>query len=222
MENPIPKRAHQAEDKAARRRSILKAADSLLDMRARALPSAAEIAAKAGLAKGTLYLYFRTKEEIYLSLLGEGFGIWIQVLRNALAQETMTLERLLFHYSRFGAKNPKVVYLASVSSTILEQNISDEMAFQFKKGLADAVRDMSAEVARRFPPLREEELHGLFIQMYILTTGIWQHCNPPAVVQRAYDRGEGAELVEMDFEGDLHKALLALFTGTITKGMKPS
>ena len=35
-----------------------------------------EVARKAGVAKGTLYLYFRTKEELFLGLLERAFEAW--------------------------------------------------------------------------------------------------------------------------------------------------
>ena len=67
-------RARQDEDKAIRRATILKAAEDLLEVGAPDLPSASAIAKEAKLAKGTLYLYFGTKEEIYLSVLTVGFS----------------------------------------------------------------------------------------------------------------------------------------------------
>jgi hypothetical protein len=42
------------------------------------LPTAAEVAAAAGLAKGTVYLYFKTKEEIFANVLLEG---WLPILQ---------------------------------------------------------------------------------------------------------------------------------------------
>ena len=60
-------RAVDETEKQARRDAILNAADRLFAER-HDLANVADIAAAAGLAKGTVYLYFQTKEEIYLSL----------------------------------------------------------------------------------------------------------------------------------------------------------
>ena len=65
----MARHATAIEDKQARRAAILRAATGLFVAGDGTLPSAAEIAAAAGLAKGTVYLYFRTKEEIFASLL---------------------------------------------------------------------------------------------------------------------------------------------------------
>ena len=60
-------RALDGEDKEARRQAILDAAERLFSER-QALANVADVAEAAGLAKGTVYLYFQTKEEIYLAL----------------------------------------------------------------------------------------------------------------------------------------------------------
>ena len=60
-------RALDGDDKEARRQTILDAAEQLFAER-HELANVADVAAAAGLAKGTVYLYFQTKEEIYLAL----------------------------------------------------------------------------------------------------------------------------------------------------------
>ncbi|MBL8309514.1 MAG: TetR/AcrR family transcriptional regulator [Burkholderiales bacterium] len=60
-------RAMDGDDKEARRQAILDAAERLFADR-HELVNVADVAEAAGLAKGTVYLYFQTKEEIYLAL----------------------------------------------------------------------------------------------------------------------------------------------------------
>lgn len=60
-------RALDGEDKEARRQAILDAAERLFNER-QDLANVADVAETAGLAKGTVYLYFQSKEEIYLAL----------------------------------------------------------------------------------------------------------------------------------------------------------
>jgi AcrR family transcriptional regulator len=60
-------RAVDSVDKEARRTAILDAAERLF-MQRHELTNVADVAAEAGLAKGTVYLYFATKEDIYLAL----------------------------------------------------------------------------------------------------------------------------------------------------------
>jgi AcrR family transcriptional regulator len=70
--NPVPAaivrtRAVDAAEKLARRETLLDAADRLFT-KTQTLANVAEVAKEAGLAKGTVYLYFETKEAIYLAL----------------------------------------------------------------------------------------------------------------------------------------------------------
>ena len=60
-------RALDGDDKEARRQTILDAAERLFAER-HELANVSDVATSAGLAKGTVYLYFQTKEEIYLAL----------------------------------------------------------------------------------------------------------------------------------------------------------
>jgi len=60
-------RAIDGDEKEARRQAILDAADRLFADR-QELANVAAVATAAGLAKGTVYLYFQSKEEIYLAL----------------------------------------------------------------------------------------------------------------------------------------------------------
>ncbi len=60
-------RALDGDEKEAKRQAILDAADALF-AKHQNLANVADVAKAAGLAKGTVYLYFQSKEEIYLAL----------------------------------------------------------------------------------------------------------------------------------------------------------
>ena len=60
-------RAIDDDEKEARRQAILDAADHLFSEH-QDLANMADVADSAGLAKGTVYLYFHSKEELYLAL----------------------------------------------------------------------------------------------------------------------------------------------------------
>ena len=72
-------RAYGDAAKDARRQLILDAADRLFGNE-RVLPSAAQIAEAAGLAKGTIYLYFRSREDMFATLLREKWAIILEAL----------------------------------------------------------------------------------------------------------------------------------------------
>jgi AcrR family transcriptional regulator len=65
----LRQRARNDEDKQVRRAEILTQAAALLGKHPYARITMSQVAAGSGLAKGTLYLYFRSKEELFLALL---------------------------------------------------------------------------------------------------------------------------------------------------------
>lgn len=210
----MKQRARQEEDKELKRQSILDAAEALLNLGKYTLPSASEIASKAGLAKGTLYLYFRTKEEIYLALLAEGFANWLETIKDELMAASPSIEATLGSYSLFCVKNPKIIFLASLSPAILELNISEEMAYLFKKKLADEIREIGELMTKAFPRLSLEHARKLFINSYALTIGLWQHTHPAPIIEKVFKREEVSILL-MNFQEDLYSALEVLWRGSL-------
>ncbi|MDC3402191.1 TetR/AcrR family transcriptional regulator [Alphaproteobacteria bacterium] len=87
----INQRARTAEQKALRRRAVLEAAEIyFLEVGYEAF-SMSNLAKNIGVAKGTLYLYFETREEIFLTLYEESLVRWSQVFIDDLS-DTMTSE----------------------------------------------------------------------------------------------------------------------------------
>src|ERR671939_503365 len=53
-----------------------------------------DIAREAGVASGTIYLYFKTKDEILVTLFREKMAEWVAQVREAIAAEHDPLARL--------------------------------------------------------------------------------------------------------------------------------
>ena len=85
----INQRARSAEQKALRRRAVLEAAETyFLEVGYEAF-SMSKLAKHIGLAKGTLYLYFQTREELFLTLYEQSLIRWSQVFIDDLS-DSMT------------------------------------------------------------------------------------------------------------------------------------
>ena len=65
----------RAREKAEKRREILEAAREVFFQKGVHRATMDDVAARAEVAKGTLYLYFQSKEEILAHLLLEGLSI---------------------------------------------------------------------------------------------------------------------------------------------------
>ena len=119
----INQRARSLEQKALRRRAVLQAAETyLLEVGYEAF-SMSKLAKKIGLAKGTLYLYFQTREELFLTLYDQSLIRWSQVFIDELS-DSMTSkaysQKLLSTASADGTFLPLIIRLEHM----IEHNVA--------------------------------------------------------------------------------------------------
>lgn len=96
-------------ERVARRSSILAAARDVFAERGLVNGTMDEIAERAELSKGALYLYFPSKEELYLSVMDEGMDILIGRLlssRDLSLPADKALERMALAYYQFYVDYP--------------------------------------------------------------------------------------------------------------------
>ncbi|MFQ6607335.1 MAG: TetR/AcrR family transcriptional regulator [Fidelibacterota bacterium] len=82
-------------EKQQRRADIMQAAKEVFFAKGLISATMDEIAIKAELSKGTLYLYFQSKEELYLSLLHEGDNIFMEMMQKELLP-SLSAEELIW------------------------------------------------------------------------------------------------------------------------------
>ena len=85
----INQRARSTEQKALRRHAVLVAAETYFREVGYEAFSMAQLAKKTGVAKGTLYLYFQTREELFLTLYEQSLIRWSQAFIDDLS-DSMT------------------------------------------------------------------------------------------------------------------------------------
>lgn len=89
-------------EKVARRSSILAAAREVFAEKGLVGATMDEIAEKAELSKGAIYLYFPSKEELYLSVMNEGMDILIGrlVIARELSTGSVPADQALKHMAQ--------------------------------------------------------------------------------------------------------------------------
>ena len=85
-------------DKEAKKRQILEAAIAVFARKGVGNTRIAEIAAEAGTGKGTIYEYFRSKEQLFQ----EAFGHFLQQVRNLLKTSLRLLRQEVILFNRVG------------------------------------------------------------------------------------------------------------------------
>jgi TetR/AcrR family transcriptional regulator len=112
-----------------RRREIIDAAERIFFARGLAAATMDEIAEEAELSKGTLYLYFKSKEELYLQIHLRGNRLLTQFFKKAVKRKKVGVEKLRAigeAYYRFFIEHPDyfsaVMYYESNDFDLSEKN----------------------------------------------------------------------------------------------------
>ncbi len=207
--------ALDTKDKQARRDSILIAARGLFLGDSERLPSAAHIADAAGLSKGTLYLYFRTKEEIFMALLHEEWGGLLEQVHHAFRIDKRSTEHkiadFLKGYVEYVHTHPDLLRLDALGYSVLERNLGLDPLRTFKLEFAAALSRAGQAV--------EESLHlpegqgvRLLMHTYALTRGLWQSLDYPETWREMMDDPALAPL-RLSFRAELKDALAQYWRG---------
>lgn len=209
-------RALDGEDKAARRADILAAARALFIADSRQLPSAAQIAQAAGLAKGTVYLYFKTKEEIFVALLAEDFAGLLQEVHAAFreAEPAQLMSDFVERFAAYLDAHPELLRLDAMAYSVLEQNLSEEELRGFKLELVQGLVEAGAVVdaALGLDPGRGV---ALLLRSYALARGLWQTLDYPPQLRALLSDPVFAP-IRPDFPQELKAALAEYLRGALS------
>lgn len=210
----LGQRARSADAKAERRDIILAAARERFGAGHPADISMVQVAAAAGVAKGTLYLYFKTKEELFLALLEYDLDGWFDALDSALGYGAGRLQAAALSdvLVKSLVERPALRRLLALQGPVIEQNVEYDRALRFKWRLAARMTATGALLERRTVFLRPGDGVRLLQQLHALTAGLQQLAEPAPVMRRILE-APGMEVLRVDFERELRAAVRPLLTG---------
>ena len=156
-------RARSETEKLEREGSILTATEILLRESDYDSMTMQAVATAAGLAKGTLYLYFTSRESLVLAVHGRLFDRWID--RFAVHQpELAGFERFCRDFARHYADDTLFLQLAGFASALLEPQLDREAYIKSKRGMARRVKRLAGFVCQQFfiePAAAQKLIWGL-------------------------------------------------------------
>lgn len=176
--------ARADDDKARKHQMILDAALTLF-RRERHMATVAAIAAEAGIAKGTLYLYFKTKEEIYMELLVQNFARWHERLRNFILDARPERAAMVDYLSSSLGEITDFVALFSVSATVLEENLAVDYVGQARRRLRLESMRSSQLIATTYPDWDETRCLRALLRFYTYGFAAWRDSFPAPSVRAA-------------------------------------
>lgn len=142
-------RARSETAKLKREVSILTTTEILLRQSGYDSMTMQAVATAAGLGKGTLYLYFTSRESLVLEVYGRLFDRWID--RFAFHQpEFNDFERFCRDFARHYADDPLFLQLAGFANALLEPQLDREAYIKSKRGMARRVKRLAGLVCQQF------------------------------------------------------------------------
>ena len=204
------RRAVAPEAKSEKRAAIVNAVQELARRDLSASYSVEQLARKAGLAKGTVYLYFKTREEMLLAVHEKQAHELFDVVERALAAPGASAGKVVKAGLRYLKAHPEFYPLAANCRSMLDKNVGTEAAFAFKVGIGRRLEPLGARIEQLYPGLKRGEGAVLLMNNYAMIVGLWQLADPPLSLRPVMHRPE-MQLFKLDFERQLTAALLDLW-----------
>lgn len=201
------KRAYSDEDKQQREDKIISAAETLLMEKGFYALNMDQVARTAGLAKGTVYLYFKTKEELFLKVFERQSAAWRDEIEGALAGLDSTRETLLDMLVKTTAHKPLFTRLVALTPIVFEYNIPLEQLRQHKLWVFENLYQLGNLLETRFN-LQPNRGGQLLLRMFMIVAGLEGFAHPSPITQAVYD--SEPTLITVDFETELRNLLSIL------------
>jgi AcrR family transcriptional regulator len=213
----IRQRAIHTEDKQERHHAILDATERLLLRGPARAANMAEVADEAGLAKGTVYLYFASKDELLLALHERHVDEFFRVLIALLDQPgEVSVEAITALTRTHIVERAMFLPLATRCFGLVETEVPREVAVAFKERMATRLGTAGAGLERHFPELAPGQGVALLRHSYALIVGLWQMTENASELA-----GESCHIDTHDYPQELDRALGALWDGTIGRRLAP-
>ena len=214
----IRQRAIQAEDKRERHDAILDAAERVLLRSPERVASVSEVADDAGLAKGTVYLYFPSKEELLLAVHERRIDAFFRdVIVLVEGSAPVSIDAMLVLTHQHLVLPPLFLPLASRCFGLMAHSLPPETAKAFKQRMAARLERAGAGLERHFSTLPGGGGVALLRRSYALILGLWQ-MSPSAEGDRAHCVMAGpaaSPVFAWSYPTELDVALRALWHGMI-------
>lgn len=211
------KRARLQPEKQERKKEILFSAEKLfLDSNGELNKISVDSIVKgSGISKGTFYLYFKTKEEVYLDLLEDKFVEWFESMKKGFRElgRNPDPEKIADVLIKYVTEHNYFIKLLVISNLIIEKNIESERLFQYKIKLLKLVQELGEVVESRVTTIEIGEGSILLMRSYGIVLGVWQVVDVPESTKNLFDNG--LSFFQMDYKNELKKTMINFWKGSI-------
>ncbi|MFC6090306.1 TetR/AcrR family transcriptional regulator [Saccharothrix lopnurensis] len=209
-------RARRPEQVEQRRRAILEAARALLREQPLADISLRELSCRVGLAKSNVLRYFDSREAVFLEVLDEEWGAWLDALDAEPPTGDEAAVATALASSLAGRRTLAELF---GHAGVLERNITVERARRLK-GRAATHSTRLADLVRALLPVLDEDAARHFADaVVVLAAGLWPRADPTEAVARALRELGSPEPAEL-FATGLAEALVNQLAGLVARSTR--
>jgi AcrR family transcriptional regulator len=219
---PTYRRAINDEQRAERRQTLLDIAWALFKESDFDQINVLDITNQAGLAKGTFYLYFKSKEELYLAVTRKQFLIWIDHLQKELSALESPVEatRAAKMICQSLQEQPGLVRLLGILHVILERNLDAATAREFKYFLLEKIQSIGLQLEASLPVLYPGQGAQLAMSVYTIILGLEQMSNPTPIIKQIIADDPGLAPFNINFEAYCCEMLQTYFQGITLRNVQ--
>lgn len=170
---PVQKRAMSDSAKERRRAHIIESAWALYKKSKGGLSTVSDIAAKAGLAKGTVYIYFNSKEEIYLAVFLQHIQLWVDSIVHNFDKLPQNSPRRDVADALMGYiyDTPLLLNLTSLTYILLDNKTREAQLFESKVHMAMMANEVGRAISQKWPQIPLQDSARLALRVYALVIG---------------------------------------------------
>jgi len=213
-------RARTPEQQEHRRRDILDAARSLLDTEALADISLRELSRHVGLSKSNVVRYFPSREAVFLAVLIDDWGRWLDALEARLpATASATSDAPPAAHAAVAsavaeslAERGRLCDLIAATQLILEHHVPIETARAFKTAALAHTDRLAGMVGSRLPALSGAQAFEFAGVTWALVVGTWPMAHPHPTMATVLAEPQFAPLC-VEFAPTLAHILTVLLDG---------
>jgi AcrR family transcriptional regulator len=208
------RRAMRDEQKEERRQAILDMAWQLFQNTSYELLTMADVADALELAKGTVYLYFKTKEELFLIIEEQQLEVFFAEVDAELSEHrgSAAIPQIVELFCQALQLRPGLTRLLAILHTVLEHNIDFATATRFKYLLKAHFEHTGSLLEACLPFLQPGDGVHLLFQSHALVIGLWSLADPAPVVRAVLGQPD-LDLFDVQFAPEFSQALKALLYG---------
>jgi AcrR family transcriptional regulator len=204
-----------AEAREHRINQLLDAAVALWLANPERVPSVAEVASEAGLAKGTVYLYFKSKEDMLLAAHERHVQAFFTVLIARISSnEQMDINGMMELVDKYVVNVPAFLPLATLVAGLMYKGITPEASQAFEERIAEHLMAAGTLLRNHFPLPDADSGVRLLMRSYALILGLWQLVGSE---QSICTNPDVSAMMLPDYASELDAALRALWFGTFNQ-----